>query len=232
MAKIYNPATGESILLRANHVFGRDGSTVNSVFSEKDISNVHASLRWHGSCWFLYDHSRNGTWLNGELLQHSSATLTINSAIRFGSSQKTTWTLVDASPPKAMLVPLHAHEAVIELKQLHVLPTPENPQVCIFLADNHWSHETEHGVVPLQDGEIITCGDSSWQYFSPQAADTTIGLNQYRHMTIEDILFSFQSSLDEEHVEATITYHERDIPLQERVHHYLLLTLARPAGRG
>jgi len=46
-------------------------------------------------------------------------------------------------------------------------------------------------------------------------------------MTIDDILFSFQASLDEEHVEAIISQHDKEIKLQERVHHYLLLTLAR-----
>jgi len=175
----------------------------------------------------IYDHSRNGTWVNGEHLHNASTILMPDNDIRFGSAPRTTWKVVELAPPQAVLVPLQGNQPAIELKQIHVLPDAENPEVCIFLADDHWSRETDHGVVALKDGEIITCDPYSWQYFSPQAADTTIGLNQYRHMTIDDILFSFQASLDEEHVEAIISQHDKEIKLQERVHHYLLLTLAR-----
>lgn len=228
MATLENQATGERVILFSSHVFGRGRTGVDTALEGMDISHVHASIRWEGEHWELFDHSRNGTWMDGERILHDSVVLHRGHVIRFGASRQSIWKMVDVSSPLAMLVPMQGGEAKIELKQLHVLPDMKNPEISIYRADSgHWVQETAAGVNILNDGDRITIGEKTWQYFSAKVVDSTLGIGEYKHVAIGDIVVHFRVSLDEEHVEMTISHDVKTFDLSERVHHYLLLILAR-----
>jgi len=228
MAMLENQATGERVILFSSHVFGRGRAGIDTALEGMDISHVHASIRWEGKRWELFDHSRNGTWLNAQRIQHDSVVLRKGHLIRFGASRQSIWKMVDVSSPLAMLVPLQEGENKIELKQLHVLPDIKNPEISIYRTDaGHWVYETNAGVKILNDGDSISLGSKSWQYFSAKVVDATLGVGEYQHIAIDDIIVHFRVSLDEEHVEISISHDVKSFDLSERVHHYLLLILAR-----
>jgi pSer/pThr/pTyr-binding forkhead associated (FHA) protein len=228
MATIKNQETHEHVTLLASHVFGRDSRSVDTRLEDPDISHIHASIRWEGNEWRIYDHSRNGTFVNGEHVSHDSMALDLKCKIRFGTSKRSTWAVVNLDSPQTMLVPLQSDQPAIEFQRLYVLPNVENPEISIYKTEaDQWISETENGIKQLKDGDIISNENHSWQFFTAKMVDSTLGIGEYRHTTVEDIRFYFHASLDEEHIEAKVVHHGKTIDLGERVHHYLLLILAR-----
>src|SRR5688572_23016883 len=72
---------------------------------ESHVSNQHAAIRWIGHGWEIRDlGSRNGTYLDGNLLQPRVAyALKRGNQIAFGSP-KQVWRLTDDDPPLPMVV--------------------------------------------------------------------------------------------------------------------------------
>lgn len=48
---------------RTSNYFSAQGA--NTLLSNADASQLHASIRWNGIAWEITDHNRNGTLLNG-----------------------------------------------------------------------------------------------------------------------------------------------------------------------
>ena len=48
MARLENITTGNILVLRHHHIFGRSKSKADTLLVNKDISQVHASFRWDG----------------------------------------------------------------------------------------------------------------------------------------------------------------------------------------
>ena len=93
MAKLKHQASKEQVVLLATHVFGRNPITVNTIIKAGDVSQMHASIRWQSDKWYLCDHSRNGTWINEQLLGKENITeLKVGDTIRFGHNDNSIWT--------------------------------------------------------------------------------------------------------------------------------------------
>src|SRR5580698_592177 len=69
MATLKNSLSGESCLLRARHVFGRDRTRCDTIVGDPYVSRMHAHIRWTGGRWELLDHSSNGTLVSGTLVR-------------------------------------------------------------------------------------------------------------------------------------------------------------------
>lgn len=62
--------TGEQVLLRSHHVFGRHCGSANTLLDNPEASRVHAIIRYSVDHWQLQDNSSNGTYLNGKRFIH------------------------------------------------------------------------------------------------------------------------------------------------------------------
>lgn len=224
MAIMKNLITGEKVFLKSHHLFGRNKAKADTELRSKDISQIHASVRWNGREWMLTDLGRNGTWIDDvRLVPGKNAKLKTGNIIRFGSAEGAPWTLIDQEPPATVLIPLQGEGPVIELNRFHALPDDRTPDVSVFiLPTGLWVYENEIGVIPLNNGDIIRHGREAWQFFCAEPIDATIS-REYA----KDIKFFFHVSLDEEHVSVKIQHGANSIDLGKRAHHYLLLTLAR-----
>lgn len=224
MAIIENLLTGEKILLKSHHVFGRNREKADTELKNKDVSQIHGSIRWDGWKWMLTDHSRNGIWIDGNrLVPGKNIGLTEGNVIRFSSTEESAWKLIDQKPPATVLIPLQGHGPIIELDRFHALPDDATPDISIYISHTgQWVCENEKGVIPLNSGDIVNHGHEAWLFFCAEPVDNTL-----LREDVKDIRFCFYVSLDEEHVVVKIQLGENMIDLGERAHHYMLLTLAR-----
>ncbi len=224
MGIIKNIKTGESIFLKSHHMFGRNREKADTELKNKDISQIHASVRWNGREWLLTDFSRNGTWIDGNrLIPGEKNQLTEENVIRFSSLGESEWRLVDDKPPSNVIVPLKGNGRAIMLDRFHVLPSEAEPDISVYISQTgEWVCESEKGVYLLKNGDIISHDQGLWQFFCDDPVDVTLSQKLAR-----DIRFCFHVSRDEEHVFLTIQVDKQTVDLGERAHHYMLLTLAR-----
>lgn len=224
MAMIENLSTGEKVFLKPHHVFGRNREKADTELRSKEISQIHASIRWDGSEWMVTDFSRNGVWIDGvRLVPGKSAGLKEGCIIHFGSSGSAAWKLSDLKPPSCVLFPITHNGPAIELNRLHALPDDETPDILVYMSPNgQWVYENENGMTPLAGGDMIHHNTGSWQFFCAEPVDTTYSREEDRN-----IRFIFYVSADEEHVVVKMQSGGDMIDLGERAHHYMLLTLAR-----
>jgi len=224
MGILNNIKTEESIFLKSHHVFGRNSEKADTVINIRDVSQIHASVRWNGREWLLTDFSRNGTWIDGiRLIPGEKTRLKAGSTIRFSSLGESEWRFVDDKPPSNVIVPLKGNGPVIPLNRFHALPNEAEPDISVYISQTgEWVCEDEKGVYPLKNGDIINHNQGVWQFFCDDPVDVTL-----TKKIAKDIRFFFHVSIDEEHVFLKIQVGENTTDLGERAHHYMLLTLAR-----
>jgi hypothetical protein len=233
MGILKNIITGEGIFLKSHHVFGRNREKADTEMKNKDISQIHASVRWNGVAWLLTDFSRNGTWIDDTRLVPGEKTeLRLGNIIRFSSLGESEWQLIDDKPPSNVIVPLKGNGRVIKLDRFHALPSETEPDISIYISPTgEWVCENKNGVYPLKNGDVISHDQGVWQFFGDDPVDMTLSKK-----IAKDIRFHFRVSVDEEHVFLKIQVDKNTIDLGERAHHYMLLTLARQrlrdAGEG
>lgn len=224
MGTIKNTITGESIFLKSHHVFGRNREKADTVMKNKDVSQIHASVRWNGRQWLLTDFSRNGTWIDGiRIVPGESTRLKEGNAMRFSSLEDSEWRIIDDKPPSNVIVPLKGNGRAIMLHRFHALPSEAEPDISVYISPTgEWVYENETGVYPLKNGDIISHNKGLWQFFCNEPVDITMS-----RIIAKDIRFCFHVSADEEHVFLKIQVDKNTIDMGERAHHYMLLTLAR-----
>ena len=229
MARLENITTGNILVLRHHHIFGRSKSKADTLLVNKDISQVHASFRWDGRSWRVADHSRNGTWLEGSrLIAGKTYVLNLGNTIQLGCSENSTWRVKDLEQPFPVLIPLDGTQAPLKLNKLHVLPDEQNPQLTIYTsAAGQWVYETDAGPNVLRDGDILDAASLKWQFCCPSVVEATLESKEYQRTSVDEFFFTFHVSLDEEHVFLKLSRGDGVFDLGERVHHYLLLVLAR-----
>lgn len=231
MAILQEERTQQQLTLRALHVFGRNPAKADTLLTNGDASQIHASIRWTGKQWEIIDHSRNGTFVNGQRLAANAwQALLPGQKIRFAPGSKLDWVVQSLDAPCAMLLPLHATQAqaAILLKTIHFLPDELAPETSIYRSPlGQWVAETAHDDRVLQDGDTIEVGQQSWRFHCAQGFEVTTNVRELAAPGNDGVLFDFQVSRNEEHIVLTVCSAGGPVSLGERTHHYSLLTLAR-----
>lgn len=209
------------------HLIGR-GPQCALRLSAPYVSTQHALVRWDGHAWELLDRgSRNGTLLNGILLEPGRAQrLAAGHVLTFGHVDER-WELVDAAEPQIMAVALDSGQALLGAQGWIGLPSSKNPECTLFLdRDGGWKLERADGDVErLVDGQLIDVAGRRFRFCWPSdhaATETVSAVSSRPEPTLV-----FVVSSDEDFVELTLEYPERRVALGSRSHNYLLLTLAR-----
>lgn len=227
MAVLKHCETGEWVALREYHVFGRNASIADTLLSPSEVSKLHASVQWDGQCWLLQDHSKNGTWLDQQRVRHGErVALRAQAYLSLAGQGVARWRIESLAPPSPLLVPLSIGHPVIVLD---VADDQSNTFVFWDQGRHGWVHETDNQLRLLDDGDIVQVNDVAWRLFCPGEVkcQETTEISTDRLICDENAVFEFQASQNEEHVFACVRTPATQTDLGERVHHYLLLLLAR-----
>lgn len=227
MGTLINERTGQRVILRANHVFGRQGVRCDTYLQDQEVSRLHAVIRWSDGRWFVVDQSRNGSFLDGRRLTTGQGVmLYAGQHLRFGPSEDNSWRVGDLDPPVSSLVPVNAALPPVALTRHNLLPSAAEPELCLYeVADGQWVLDDGQTSRALNDGDAITFAGRAYRLQLAGDADDTrasLDLNAAAPPTLE-----FRLSLDEEHTRLQVRGAGQAADLGERSHHYCLVTLAR-----
>ncbi len=235
MAILQEVRTRQQLTLRALHVFGRNPAKADTLLTNGDASQIHASIRWNGKQWEIIDHSRNGTWVNGQRLASNVwQVLQPGQKIRFAPGSPLEWVVHNLDAPCAMLLqtapagPQDNAPATIVLKSIHFLPDDQQPEASVYRSPlGQWVMETAQDDRVLADGDLIEVGESCWRFYSAQGLEATTNVREPDLPGNGGVVFDFHVSRNEEHILLTVNSPLGQADLGERTHHYSLLTLAR-----
>ncbi|PMS14774.1 DNA-binding protein [Trinickia dabaoshanensis] len=100
MAILISELTGQSCLLRANHVLGRDSNRCDTVIALPFVSRIHATIRWRAPRWELHVHGRNGALVGGTFIgEGRHVVLQLGDIIHFGSAACAPWQVANLDAP-------------------------------------------------------------------------------------------------------------------------------------
>ena len=228
MGTLLDPRTGERVVLRAEHVFGRNALRADTALDDPGISLMHAVIRWRNGRWWVTDHSRNGTWVDGQPLQPGEPfALAAGVELRLGRGPGVAWRVQDVDEPVDALVPVDPGQPVIALAPHNLLPSSEAPELCIYQArPGLWMLEQDGETRALDDGERLEVGRlGPHRYVAAAPLDDTQVAEVARETDTPRLVMRL--SLDEEHTTLEVRDGAVHADLGERSHHYCLATLAR-----
>jgi hypothetical protein len=227
MAELRQERGERACTLMAEHLIGR-GPQCALRLSANYVSSQHALIRWSGNGWEVLDRgSRNGTRLNGALLEPGRAYRLLKGAnLSFGHPEER-WTLSDTSEPQAMVIALETGETRLEHYGMIGIPSNDAPELTLFRdQDGAWQLEDAEGAVrALGSAHHFELAGRSYAFSCPSANNLTasVGIT----LASGPPTIKFLVSSDEDFVELSVEYENRRVALGSRAHNYLLLTLAR-----
>jgi len=217
MATLKNEASGDTCLLHAYHVFGRDATRCDTVIRDPSVSRVHAHLRWIGGQWTLYDHSSNGTSISGTLLRNGErAALKQGDVIRFGKVGVAPWRVDTLDDPADTLWPICGAVNPIVLEASQILPANVSPSIAIFKSpDGEWLCGDTSPPRTLRHGDEVSVGDAAWRLALVRSSSTMVLALPDGFLGPAQRLEFFVSQ-NEEHVHAMLHIRGGTIDLGER----------------
>ncbi|HYP99291.1 MAG TPA: FHA domain-containing protein [Polyangiaceae bacterium] len=226
MAQLREMNGTREAVLQPEHLVGRSPQCTLQL-SPGYVSAQHALIRWNGNSWRLLDRgSRNGTHLNGKLVEPGrDVPLEQGAVIAFGHPNER-WALVDVSAPQPGVLCLDTGVYQGSVDGVIGLPAGENPTCVIYQqGDGAWLLELPNQTLPIQDNQTFQFADAQWRFCCPRAFNSTSAADLHADVLESSLLFRVSS--DEEFVELSLQYGNRLLSLGARQHNFLLLTLAR-----
>lgn len=228
MGVIRESSSGELKILEADHTIGRLPNS-SLVLKHDYISKRHAILHYSGERWEVRDlGSRNGTYLNGELLKPGED-MPVGSGARlaFGRTDQA-WEFVDTAPPVAMVVPLGEGEPLLMEEDMLALPSADNPIVTIYAnASGAWVLEQPDSITEIQSQQTFEVDKKLYRFSCPDKIGKTALAEPLDELEVQHLHLTFSVTRDEEFVHLRVTCGAHQFDLGSRQHNYLLLTLAR-----
>jgi len=191
---------------------------------DREVSGNHAQIRWTGERWELLDlGSRNGTFLDGRRLEAGERVhLARGSALGFGALVPR-WLLADDGPPLA------AAECLSEERWVRaeggLIDLSDDPPVSVYTdPDGAWVIERGGDTEPATPLQTIEAGGATWRLHLPEGIAGTWEAGGPSAVLLD---LRFRVSRDEEYVALRGLWRGGEVDLGDKVHNYLLLTLAR-----
>ena len=210
-----------SFNLYSYHTLGRNKINHTSIeFS--DVSKLHAVISWENEEWVLKDQSKNGTLVDTKLIQHSSIKLNVGTVIQFGQSEGAKWKIVNLDPPASFFIRKGQILDNFNLPKWYET-FPEGLFSFFYSAENKWFIDREDENEELVDGETYLLNDEEWIFVQNESLEETIDVRA----EIKDVYFKFLLSQDLEDVHLKIILNDLIMDFKVRIHHHLLLILAR-----
>jgi hypothetical protein len=218
--------------LRDYHTFGRRKGSVDTVLDYSYISKFHAVIEWREPNWLLKDVSKNGLKLNNKIIAaQKPVILKLGDTIDLAGTGQVTLTINSLDSPVPMLINTASPTETIQISENILLPNEEQPELALYLCPDRYqwfSEGVDDGIEsgPYLHGDSIKIGDSEWTFLLIADDDATTEFNP-KQRNLNDILFRFDLSQNEENTNLTLIDNGLEIDLGERSHHYLLLHLLR-----
>jgi len=227
VAKLSNCASGRSIYLRAQHVFGRDPLS-DTLLDSPGASRLHAAIHWTGQHWQLRDLSRHGSQIDGVRVPAGCAVPLRQGSLRsFAEYAGQCWRVDDLAGPAPMLPPLDGCPPVL-LGGANPLPQERQEALRLVMGEQgQWLCWRIREAQLLTDGEEVRMGGRRWCFVSGMDPQATPGCQADGIGLEGPTALELRVSLDEEHAWLTLHHLGHVLDLGERSHHYTLLTLAR-----
>lgn len=227
VATLRQTSSGKNHPLSARNVIGRASGCTLRV-TQSNISSLHAQIVWDGSGWYVQDlNSRNGTFVDGKRVSGGQPVPIEEGATIALGSPALCFQLANASAPRLMAT---AETGVVVLAEADMLclPTLEASEVSVFCDGRmRWVAESDAGVHPLEDQELVIAGGHAWRISLPAPASKTREAKAEGQPSIYDLNLTLFVSRDGEHVTAKVTQGSTCVELEYRAHLLLLLELAR-----
>lgn len=218
--------------LRDYHTFGRRGDSVDTLIKYPYVSKLHAVVEWREPNWLLKDVSKNGLKLNNKVIPaQKPVVLSVGDVIDFAGMNEVTITINDLDAPTPMLINMHSPDETIEFNESCLLPNEDQPEIALYFCPDRQQWYAENLAVGIEagpynhDDKIKLCGHE-WRFLLVSEDDATTEFAK-EQKTLDDIIFRFDLSQDEESTNLTIIDNGVEIELGERSHHYLLVHLLR-----
>lgn len=227
-----SPENNGLYYLRDYHTFGRRGDSVDTTLTYPYISKLHAVIEWREPNWLLKDVSKNGLKLNKKIIPPQKlVTLSKGDVIDFAGMNEVTITINDLTPPAPMLIKISNPQQTIELPDSRLLPNEEAPELALYLCPDrgHWYAESvAEGIEagPYNHDDLIKFDGEEWKFLLVTEEDATTEFAK-EQTTLDDVIFRFDLSQDEESTNLTLIDDGVEYELGERSHHYLLVHLLR-----
>lgn len=227
MATMTSALDGASQVLAPHVVLGRS-PRCDLPLADPRVSSQHAELRWTAAAgWELKDlGSRNGTRLDGQALEPGHWTPLREGATLQLGDERVQLTLADASPPRLPMAVPDRGGAVLEGEAgMLLLPDDARASACVRASGAGWVLERDEDVEELVDECLVIVEGEAFRLYLPAASSGT--LENRAPLALSLLRLRFHVSLDEENVQLYAAQGGRELDLEVRVHHYMLLTLAR-----
>ena len=229
MGAICEAGTGLVCALEAHHLIGRS-HRCSLRLDESSVSGEHASLRWTGQTWIIKDlGSRYGTFLNTQPLQPGiPVTLQKEARLAFGR-EKHTWIVTDEGPPEVMVMPADGGPALVRHGGMIAIPSSDAPAAVIYQGqDGGWILDQDGRIETIEEQVPFVVDGGRWRLCNASPLQSTSMPELGREVTpLEGVQLHFRVSRNEEHVEMSVRWRDRQVDLGARSHSYVLLTLAR-----
>lgn len=218
--------------LRDYHTFGRRDESVDTFLKYPYVSKLHAVIEWREPSWLLKDVSKNGIKLNNKVIpQQKPIALSVGDVIDFAGMNEVTVTINDLTPPTRMLINTKNPSQTIDLPDSSLLPDEENPELAVYLCPDRgqwYAESAAEGIEagPYNHNDLIKIGDDEWKFLLVTEEDVTTEFVR-EQTTLDDVIFRFDLSQDEESTNLTLINGGIEVELGERSHHYLLVHLLR-----
>lgn len=237
MAALWRRESDHVVALGPRTLIGR-GPECRLQLDSRSVSTSHALITFKDGAWWIRDlGSRNGTHLSGQRIEPGAPTrIPDDCRVRFGGEDvEYDWV---AGPPGPVAVQPSGTELRASDEGLLALPDVDDPVVVVMDdGDGGWLLEGDDGATACVDGRVVDVAATAWRVHLPHTGPhaelaSTWDLSAGADLTGVGLVLTV--SQDEEHVDVQVSSPGGHIPLSPRVHHYLLLYLARArlADRG
>ncbi len=191
------------------------------------VSAEHALLRWRNGSWELQDlHSRNGTYVDGQLLAGGEK-IGLDGAAELGLGQRRTNFRLEGGPPLAHAVALDQDREVVEAHGgFLILPKVDEPEVTVLRRESGWQLERSEGVEGIVDATVINVGNRAWRLHLPQSIPATEDAED-APLTLANMALTFVLGEEAELRELEVVRGRRRLPVKVRAHLGVLLALAQ-----
>lgn len=201
MAILISGLTGQSCLLRAHHVLGRDAHRCDTLITNPFVSRIHATVLWKAARWELHDHGRNGTLVSGTFVgEGQHVALQMGDVIHFGSPASTPWHVTNLDAPAEIL----AHDTTA------ALPCTTQLEPSLQRIDFNVSRDEEHVAATLHTrGAALDLGMRAHHYClvtlaRKRHADAQAGYDRASQGWIELDMLAHMLGMDLSHVNVQI----------------------------
>lgn len=224
MGRLENTKTKEIVFLNSYHQFGRNTYLCNTYLSDRDVSRTHATIFWSDDQWYIRDHSRNGTFIDGTLISKAAIKIEDHTQIQFGNVNSDKWHVIDINPPTNYLRSLTTKNKILPLDTCHALPDEQHPEIIFYLSESKdWVAESVEQKLLLKTGTKFKYNNEEWEFIANEVLHDTMDYDDI----FSEAYFKICLSPSEEdiHLKLVIDNHEYD--MGRRAYNYMLLSLSR-----